>query len=168
MNIEEAIEHCKEQAKVCSIKKCADDHLQLAKWLEELKELRKLFTLSAEEVGFIKDELIPTYLERYEPEGVYQLFRIKPCKNLLTRIKTIEQCKYKITLNEKIYEDDYHGHDTLTLKKLYSCEKEMTKEIADVVRDIFCHINSCNRIVKLQISEIHENPTNKGTEPTSD
>jgi hypothetical protein len=39
MTIEEAIEHCKERAQGCSL--CAAEHAQLAKWLEELVQLRK-------------------------------------------------------------------------------------------------------------------------------
>ena len=44
MTLDEAIEHCKEQAfkqMESGCKGCADEHLQLAKWLEELKRLRK-------------------------------------------------------------------------------------------------------------------------------
>lgn len=54
MNIDEAIWHCKEVSMYCSTRKCSADHHQLAKWLEELKELRKLFTLTEEEVEPIK------------------------------------------------------------------------------------------------------------------
>lgn len=54
MDIDEAIKHCKEQAQVCSIKECAEDHLQLAEWLEELKFLRTQFTLTAEEVEVVR------------------------------------------------------------------------------------------------------------------
>lgn len=39
MTIEEAIEHCKERAQGCSL--CAEEHAQLARWLEELVQLRK-------------------------------------------------------------------------------------------------------------------------------
>ena len=43
MTLDEAIEHCKEVANnVCG--KCSEDHLQLASWLTELKELRKKIT----------------------------------------------------------------------------------------------------------------------------
>ena len=41
MTLEEAIEHCKEVAATCSNKGCAQDHQQLAEWLEELKQLKK-------------------------------------------------------------------------------------------------------------------------------
>jgi len=40
MTLDEGIKHCREKASTCSIKECAEDHLQLAKWLEELKLLR--------------------------------------------------------------------------------------------------------------------------------
>lgn len=40
MTLDEAIAHCKEVAdSVCG--ECADEHKQLAMWLEELKELRE-------------------------------------------------------------------------------------------------------------------------------
>lgn len=49
MNLDEAIEHCKSVAHDCrkegtginSMQECADDHMQLAQWLEELKAYRK-------------------------------------------------------------------------------------------------------------------------------
>ena len=41
MTLEEAIDHCEEVAKKeCG--KCAEEHLQLAKWLKELKERRTI------------------------------------------------------------------------------------------------------------------------------
>ena len=45
MTIDEAIKHCYEDAekelKDCSKNPCANEHLQLAKWLEELKEFKR-------------------------------------------------------------------------------------------------------------------------------
>lgn len=41
MTLDEAIEHAKEVASSCKNKECADDHRQLAQWLEELREYRK-------------------------------------------------------------------------------------------------------------------------------
>ena len=41
MTLDEAIEHAKEVAGNCDTQ-CAKDHYQLALWLEELKNLRKL------------------------------------------------------------------------------------------------------------------------------
>lgn len=38
MTLDEAINHCKEKAEGCS--ECAEEHRQLAEWLEELKTLR--------------------------------------------------------------------------------------------------------------------------------
>lgn len=43
MTLEEAIKHCYEKVKKCELKgeyRCADDHLQLGKWLEELQDYR--------------------------------------------------------------------------------------------------------------------------------
>lgn len=40
MTLNEAINHCREVAENCDNKQCATDHLQLAGWLQELKELR--------------------------------------------------------------------------------------------------------------------------------
>ena len=40
MTLDEAIEHCEEVAKiVCD--ECAEEHMQLAEWLRELKKLRE-------------------------------------------------------------------------------------------------------------------------------
>ena len=45
MTIEEAIEHCykdAEKERACGDKDgCVDEHLQLATWLEELREIKK-------------------------------------------------------------------------------------------------------------------------------
>ena len=41
MTLDEAIEHAKEVACSCKNKECAEDHRQLAQWLEELREYRK-------------------------------------------------------------------------------------------------------------------------------
>ena len=43
MKLEEAIQHCKEVAENCDNEQCAADHKQLARWLQELKELKKIF-----------------------------------------------------------------------------------------------------------------------------
>lgn len=40
MTLEDAILHCIEQAKDCT--QCAEEHYQLAIWLKELQEYRKL------------------------------------------------------------------------------------------------------------------------------
>jgi hypothetical protein len=43
LTLDEAIKHCKEEAtkeKSCGNDACAEEHLQLAVWLEELKQLR--------------------------------------------------------------------------------------------------------------------------------
>lgn len=42
MDIDEAIQHCKEKAIENSCSQCAKDHEQLAKWLEELKDYRDI------------------------------------------------------------------------------------------------------------------------------
>lgn len=41
MTIEEAIRHCRDVADRCKDGKCRLEHLQLKKWLEELKERRE-------------------------------------------------------------------------------------------------------------------------------
>lgn len=40
MTLNEAIQHCDEQAKTCDIKECANEHAQLRDWLIELREYR--------------------------------------------------------------------------------------------------------------------------------
>ena len=42
MDINEAIQHCKEKAQENSCNQCGKDHEQLAKWLMELKEYRNI------------------------------------------------------------------------------------------------------------------------------
>ena len=88
MTIDEAIEHCKEKARFCSIKKCADEHLQLAEWLEELKKLRKLFTLDEYEVIIVEHFLIcdKKKLESYE-SSLENDIMIEDLKHILNRIK---------------------------------------------------------------------------------
>lgn len=41
MTLDQAIKHCYEVAEREQCYACAEEHLQLAKWLEELKELRE-------------------------------------------------------------------------------------------------------------------------------
>ena len=41
MTLEEAIIHAKEKAQTIKCKECADEHRQLAEWLEELKKYRE-------------------------------------------------------------------------------------------------------------------------------
>lgn len=47
MTLDEAIQHAREVASNCSNKECGLEHMQLANWLEELKQRRQ------------KDELMP-------------------------------------------------------------------------------------------------------------
>jgi hypothetical protein len=48
MTLEEAIKHCLEVAKETDCKECSEEHKQLAKWLEELKQYKKMKFLNAE------------------------------------------------------------------------------------------------------------------------
>jgi hypothetical protein len=41
MTLDDAIEHCNDVANNCKNKSCANDHLQLAEWLMELKKLKE-------------------------------------------------------------------------------------------------------------------------------
>lgn len=41
MTLDQAIKHCYEVAEKEQCYACAEEHLQLAEWLEELKELRE-------------------------------------------------------------------------------------------------------------------------------
>lgn len=104
MNIDDAIKHCKEQAQVCSIKKCADDHLQLAEWLEELKFLRTQFTLTAEEVEVVryhfghKQKALDGLLHNMELDGekdineyIKWICQFKEISYILDRIKQWQQ-----------------------------------------------------------------------------
>lgn len=42
MTLKEAISHARDVASSTTCEACAQDHLQLAKWLEELEALRKI------------------------------------------------------------------------------------------------------------------------------
>lgn len=43
MTLEEAIEHCEERAKICD--ECGKEHDQLAEWLKEVQQYRKIGTV---------------------------------------------------------------------------------------------------------------------------
>lgn len=47
MTLDEAIDHAREKA--CGTDACADDHRQLAAWLEELRDLRVYLDLTIKE-----------------------------------------------------------------------------------------------------------------------
>lgn len=57
MTLREAIEHCKEKS--CGNTVCAQEHKQLAEWLEELKELRSQLQWkpSNKQIEAIKDAI---------------------------------------------------------------------------------------------------------------
>jgi hypothetical protein len=40
MTLDEAIQHAKEVSEQCANQECSLDHMQLARWLEELKQRR--------------------------------------------------------------------------------------------------------------------------------
>ncbi len=42
MSLEEAIKHCEDKARELGCSECAKEHLQLADWLRELKQLRRM------------------------------------------------------------------------------------------------------------------------------
>lgn len=88
MTIDEAIRHCREVAVYCSTRKCSNDHLQLAEWLEELKRLRKLFTLNESEVIVVQHFLTcdKKTLESYESSFENDLM-IGDLNHILNRIK---------------------------------------------------------------------------------
>ena len=52
MTLEEAIAHCEDVSRSCSDGKCSLEHLQLKRWLEELKERRGLMKGSMAEWRF--------------------------------------------------------------------------------------------------------------------
>lgn len=58
MTLEEAIIHCKE--KVCGNTKCAIEYRQLAEWLEELKDYKKIY-----------GELNQAYINAKENDSAY-------------------------------------------------------------------------------------------------
>lgn len=48
MTLDEAIEHCEDVFKTEECKDCANEHLQLANWLKELKQVREITNVSEE------------------------------------------------------------------------------------------------------------------------
>jgi len=64
MTLDEAIQHCLEKSKECTNEKCALDHLQLHKWLCELKEYKTKNTMNKK-----IHILLYTYYEVDDPGG---------------------------------------------------------------------------------------------------
>lgn len=88
MTIDEAIQHCKEVAKkerskllkagdmyICT--ECAEEHEQLAKWLEELKEYRIAFDLLLKDDCLNDKDWLGTLDELYEGRKEYYLNKAK-------------------------------------------------------------------------------------------
>ena len=65
MTIDEAIRHCEEVAEKMNDCECAADHRQLAEWLRELKEAKRLLKAAVEGYSFIghitKDYACPSF-----------------------------------------------------------------------------------------------------------
>ena len=57
MTLQEAIDHCYDKANELKACECAKEHLQLARWLEELIGLRKENKRLNEEVDALKQDL---------------------------------------------------------------------------------------------------------------
>jgi hypothetical protein len=55
MTIDEAIRHCEEVAEKMNDCECAADHRQLAEWLRELKEAKRLLKAAVEDINFYVD-----------------------------------------------------------------------------------------------------------------
>jgi hypothetical protein len=63
LTLDEAIQHSEEKAKELSSCACASEHLQLAQWLKELKELKENIMLInyTESIGSRKTEMVALY-----------------------------------------------------------------------------------------------------------
>ena len=85
ISIDEAIRHCYEtyfeRDDLC--RECREEHKQLAKWLEELKESRNTINRQAAEIENLKIEI-----ERMENQNT--LLPKKKCKDINTAIKIIK------------------------------------------------------------------------------
>lgn len=64
MTLDDAIKHCQQIAKESDCSECANEHKQLAQWLQELKEFKKIHTneewfcgLSTEEKAKVLNDL---------------------------------------------------------------------------------------------------------------
>lgn len=89
MNIDEAIKHCEEVAeknevqaekwqeeggeewgKTTACRECAEDHRQLAEWLTELKEAKRLLQMAVEEFREINSDILTCKYCRWYSEEI--------------------------------------------------------------------------------------------------
>lgn len=93
MTIDEAIEHCKEVAKKSdTCEDCANAHLQLASWLEELKELR-----------VEKERLLDEWCEmsREKASAISNLYELREENRAIKEeLESLKAKDYTKTLNE--------------------------------------------------------------------
>ena len=64
MTLDEAIKHCEDVVganEVLGDAECAADHRQLAEWLKELKEAKRLLKLAVEDIESLKPYLAEPY-----------------------------------------------------------------------------------------------------------
>ena len=106
MTLDEAIEHCKEIMEnknktllkyfdrltydsIENCNKCIDEHMQLMKWLEELKELRKQKDKFDENIKLFNDINLKCYNQGYN-KAIDETCNYICCEWSLDRINTCE------------------------------------------------------------------------------
>ena len=103
MRLDEAIEHAREKAeeqKCQSCKKCAEEHEQLADWLEELKDYRRFNGAKTFDNGFNQGEeygynkAIDDFTEKIVGYGTYDYYG-----NVIDVLEIAEKLKEHKTLN---------------------------------------------------------------------
>lgn len=124
ISIDEAIRHCYEtyfeRDDLC--RECREEHKQLAKWLEELKESRNTINRQAAEIENLKIEI-----ERMENQNT--LLLKKKCKDINTARKIIKSEAIKDfaeRLKKEVLIDS--GFEVLQVGTIDSIAKEMTEE----------------------------------------
>lgn len=68
MTLDEAIEHAKEQAQIIKCKACAEEHQQLADWLEELK-IRRIIEKRRQKEDSLSSKIIANLTPEQKAEA---------------------------------------------------------------------------------------------------
>ena len=130
ISIDEAIRHCYEtyfeRDDLC--RECREEHKQLAKWLEELKESRNTINRQAAEIENLKIEI-----ERMENQNT--LLLKKKYKDINTAIKIIKSeaiKEFAERLKEKLQWDVEFYNKIVFEDDIDKLVKEMTEEKSDV------------------------------------
>lgn len=116
MDIEEAIQHCKDVAENCNNQDCALNHLQLMSWLIELKD----------------------YHEKYgNIENLYPSITLT--KSNLNKEKIFVKDITKIEIKEGVYEGNNHYHSCIWVGNNFYYYMESVEEINKLIKMAMTH-----------------------------